>query len=115
MNTPVLLGKVRIALWLGLALASTPLRAADTEFTLRLKNHRFEPAELRVGAHTRIKLLVQNQDATPEEFESHALNREKLIPAGSTATIYIGPLKPGRYEFFGEFHPASAQGAIVAE
>ena len=50
-------------------------------------------------AGQRIKLVVHNQDATPEEFESHSLNREKVIPGGAKATIYIGPLKPGRYTF----------------
>ena len=82
---------------------------------LVIRNHRFEPAELKVQAGQRIKLVVHNQDGTPEEFESHALNREKVIPGGAKATIYIGPLKPGRYPFFGEFNEATAQGAVVAE
>lgn len=89
--------------------------AAEPEFLLQIKAHRFEPADLRVPANARIKLVVHNTDASAEEFESHALNREKLVPAGGQTTIYIGPLKPGRYEFFGEFNPASARGAIVAE
>ena len=61
-----------------------------------IKNHRFEPALLKVPAGQRVKLVVHNQDATPEEFESHGLNREKVVPGGAKATIYIGPLKPGR-------------------
>ena len=73
------------------------------------------PAELEVPAGQKIKLLVDNQDPTPEEFESHSLNREKVIPGNSKATIFIGPLKPGSYEFFGEFHQATAQGRIVAK
>ena len=71
-------------------------------------------AEIKVPANQRIKLSVHNQDGTPEEFESHALNREKVIAGNSKATIYIGPLEPGRYTFFGEFNEATAQGAIVA-
>ena len=66
-------------------------------------------------AGKRVKLTVHNQDATPEEFESHSLNREKLIPGGAKATIYIGPLKPGRYDFVGEFNEATAKGVVVAE
>jgi plastocyanin len=89
--------------------------AAEPEALLVIKNHRFEPAELKVPAGQRIKLIVHNQDATPEEFESHSLNREKVIPGGAKATIYIGPLKPGRYTFFGEYNEATAQGAVVAE
>lgn len=100
---------------LAAGLASAVALAAEGDYLLLIKNHRFEPAELRVPANTRIKLTVHNQDGAPEEFESHPLNREKLIPAGARTAIYIGPLKPGRYSFFGEFNPATAQGVIVAE
>jgi heme/copper-type cytochrome/quinol oxidase subunit 2 len=94
----------------------TPLaQAADNEVPLIIKNHLFSPAEIKVPANQRIKLQVHNQDSTPEEFESHSLNREKLIPAGVKAVIYIGPLKPGRYDFFGEFNPTTAKGVVVAE
>jgi hypothetical protein len=98
------------------ALLGTPcVVAAEAEYVLVIKNHRFEPAELKVPAGERVKLVVHNQDATPEEFESHSLNREKLVPAGVKASIYIGPLKPGRYSFFGEYNEATAKGAVVAE
>ena len=29
--------------------------------------------------------------------------------------IYIGPLKPGRYEFFGDFNPTTARGHIIVK
>ncbi|HUR89086.1 MAG TPA: cupredoxin domain-containing protein [Ramlibacter sp.] len=90
-------------------------QAADPEVTLVIKNHRFEPAELKVKAGEKIKLVVHNQDSTPEEFESHSLNREKVIPGGQKATIFIGPLKPGRYTFFGEYNEKTAQGVVIAE
>ena len=89
--------------------------AAEPELLLVIKNHRFEPSELKVPAGKRIKLIVHNQDSTPEEFESHSLNREKIIPGGAKASIFIGPLKPGRYTFFGEYNEATAKGAVVAE
>ena len=89
--------------------------AADQELLLVIKNHRFEPTELKVPAGQRIKLTVHNQDSTPEEFESHKLNREKVIPGGAKAVIFIGPLKPGRYEFVGEYNEATAKGVVVAE
>jgi plastocyanin len=89
--------------------------AADPEASLVIRNHRFEPAELKVPAGKRIKLVVRNLDGTPEEFESHDLNREKIIPAGAQATLYVGPLDPGRYAFFGEFHEATAKGRLIAE
>lgn len=89
--------------------------AAEPEALLVIKDHRFQPAELKVPANQRIKLVVHNQDSTPEEFESHTLNREKVVPGGAKATIYVGPLKPGRYEFYGEYNEKTAQGVLVAE
>lgn len=105
----------RLLAALSLSLFATLAAAAGPEMQLVIKNHRFEPAELKVPAGQRIKLVVHNQDATPEEFESHSLNREKVIPAGAKAAIFIGPLKPGRYDFFGEYNEATAKGAVVAE
>lgn len=99
-----------------LLLASPLLRAADPlELRLLIKAHRFEPAELRVPAGTKVKLLVENQDATPEEFESYELNREKIVSGNGRITVWIGPLKPGRYPFFGEFNADTAQGVVIAE
>ena len=88
---------------------------AQETYTIVIKDHRMSPTELVVPAGKKIKLLVDNQDPTPEEFESHSLNREKIIPGNSKATIFIGPLKPGSYEIFGEFHQDTAQGRIVAK
>ena len=97
------------------SILASPAQAADPEVLLVIKNHRFVTAELKVPANQRIKLVVHNQDPTPEEFESHSLNREKIIPGGAKATIYIGPLKPGRYPFVGEYNDATAKGTVVAE
>lgn len=92
-----------------------PLAAFASDYTLVINNHRFEPAELTVPAGEKIKLLIENRDATPEEFESHTLNREKVIAGKGKTTIYIGPLDAGRYPFVGEFHEATAQGVIIAK
>lgn len=89
--------------------------AADDSYTLTIKDHRFEPAQLDVPAGKKLKLLVQNLDPTPEEFESHDLKREKIIPGKGQALISIGPLKPGTYKFVGEYHESTAQGRIVAK
>jgi len=80
-----------------------------------IKDHYFVPSEIRVPAGQKIKLIVENQDATPEEFESHELNREKIIAPKSKVSIYIGPLKAGKYPFFGEFNQATARGLVIAE
>ena len=89
--------------------------AEDDVYSLVIKDHRFQPAEISVPSGKKIKLLVENQDATPEEFESHSLNREKIIAGKSKATIFIGPLSPGRYTFEGEFNAKTAQGVIIAQ
>jgi plastocyanin len=89
--------------------------AADLEYTLAIRDHRFEPAEIRIPAGKKIKLLVDNQDATAEEFESHELNREKVVPGKSKLPVFIGPLTPGRYPFYGDFHQQTATGVIIAE
>lgn len=89
--------------------------AADAEFSIVIKNHRFEPAEITVPAGRKVKLLIENKDSTPEEFDSHALNREKVIMGNGNAVVYIGPLTPGRYPFVGEFNEATAQGVVVAQ
>jgi plastocyanin len=96
-------------------LCVTAVMAADGEYALTIQDHRFQPAELMIPAGKKIKLSVENRDATPEEFESHDLNREKIIAGKSTATIFVGPLEPGRYRFFGEYNEKTAQGVIVAQ
>ena len=95
--------------------AAAPVLAADDEIRLVIQDHRFQPTEVVVPAGKKVKLVVENRDATPEEFESKLLNREKIIAGKSTATIMIGPLKPGRYPFVGEYNEKTAQGVIVAK
>ena len=90
-------------------------QATDDVYAIQIKDHRFIPEKLEIPAGKKIKLLVENTDATPEEFESHALNREKVIAGNSKTTIYIGPLADGSYAYYGEFNEATAQGTIVAK
>ncbi|MFO1394951.1 MAG: cupredoxin domain-containing protein [Steroidobacteraceae bacterium] len=95
-------------------LGAAAARAADPpEYRLVIRDHVFAPAELVVPAGQKIRLVVENQDPTPEEFESYSLNREKIVPANGGITLYVGPLEPGRYEFFGEFNMATARGWLV--
>ena len=94
---------------------ATSAMAQDAPYTLILKDHKFQPTEIEIPADKKITLIIKNQDPTPEEFESIELRREKVVPGGEQITVYIGPLKPGRYEFFGDFNPATARGHIVAK
>jgi plastocyanin len=80
-----------------------------------IKDHRFQPAEIRVRANTPVTLVVRNLDPTPEEFESKTLRVEKIVAGKSEITIRLRPLAPGRYRFYGDFNEATAEGAIVAE
>ncbi|MDZ4785502.1 MAG: cupredoxin domain-containing protein [bacterium] len=104
--------------FLGLALAVfgfVPLiRAEDPNFTISIKDHIFTPNRLEVPANVRFKLIVINHDTTPEEFESYDLNREKIVVGGGQISLFIGPLEPGEYHYFGEFNPNLAKGIIAA-
>lgn len=89
--------------------------AATPVFEIEIRNHLFQPDTLTIPANTKVKLIVYNRDPTPEEFESFELNREKVIIGGGKAIIFIGPLAPGEYPFFGEFNPQTAIGTIVVK
>ncbi len=89
--------------------------ADDPTFEITIKDHKFTPSEISVPSNTKIKLVVKNDDATPEEFESKKLNREKVIPGKTQATIFVGPLKPGEYPFVGEYHEKTATGKLIAK
>jgi hypothetical protein len=37
-----------------------------------------------------------------------------VIPPGGTVSLFIGPLNPGRYEFFDDFNPKN-RGVVVVK
>ncbi len=84
-------------------------------FEIEIRDHLFYPSELTIPSGLKVKLIIYNRDASPEEFESFELNREKVIMGKSQGIVFIGPLKPGEYSFFGEFNPRTAQGKIIAD
>jgi hypothetical protein len=105
-----------LVLGLSCAVAAAPLQAGDLpSFNLTIKDGRYTPELVEIPANQKVKLVVKNEGPGPEEFESSDLNREKVIHAGKTAEITIGPLKAGTYKFIGEFHPETAKGQIVAK
>jgi hypothetical protein len=97
------------------ALAATSLLAATPVVEIEIRDHLFFPPEIEIPADTKVKLIVKNLDPTPEEFESYELNREKVISGNSQTVIFIGPLPPGEYPFFGEFNPKTAQGKVLVK
>ena len=95
--------------------ANAAFAAGEPEFGLTLENHKFTPARLEVPAGKKVKLLVENKDATPAEFESETLKVEKVIAGKSKATVFVGPLKAGEYKFVDEYHEKTATGVLVAK
>ncbi len=91
---------------------AAPALAADP-ITLTLKNNRFAPNAVTVPAGERLQIVVKNEDSTPAEFESHDLRVEKIVTPGGKITVTVGPLKPGTYKFFDEYHPDTAQGTLT--
>lgn len=87
---------------------------AQTEFVIEIKENKFVPEVLEVPAGKDLKLIVRNTDKTIEEFESFDLRKEKLVKGGKEIVLNIAALRPGEYKFFGEFHPKTAQGKLVA-
>lgn len=112
-RTPWLIGLLTLAV----TLATTLAYAADppAELTLILDQHRFSPSEIQAPANTPFVLVITNKDTEDEEFEIAVLRIDKVIPAGKTVSVKIPALKPGTYEFIGEFHDKTAKGRILAK
>ena len=109
-------GFVSISAVLGCILCMIGTVQAETPvYEITIRDHLFYPSQLELPADTKVKLVIINQDPTPEEFESYELNREKVIMGDSRGIIFIGPLPEGIYPFFGEFNPSTAQGRIKVE
>ena len=89
--------------------------ASQDSYTIVIKDHHFDPSQLTIPAGQKIKLTIDNQDPTAEEIESYALNREKVVAGSKQIIIYLGPLRPGSYKYFGDANPKTAQGIIVAQ
>jgi plastocyanin len=91
------------------------IRSEDLIFEINIKDHHFLPESITIPEGVKVTLIVNNQDSTIEEFESFELRKEKIIPSKGSRKITIGPLKPGVYSFFGEFHPKTAQGKLIVK
>ena len=97
-----------------LLICAVPAFAEDAKVTIAIRDHQFVPQEVSVPAKVKVELILRNEQTTPAEFESTSLHREKVVPPGAAASVFVGPLNPGRYEFFDDFHPAT-RGVIVAQ
>src|SRR5713101_7833571 len=95
-------------------LVAVSVPAAAEPIAIALRDNQFVPAEVLVPAGIKVELVIRNEQTTPAEFESTSLHREKVVAPGAAASVFVGPLKPGRYEFFDDFHPAT-RGVIVVQ
>jgi plastocyanin len=93
---------------------AAPALAQQPNVSITIRDNGFAPAEIEVPAGTKIELSIKNEQQRAAEFESKTLRREKVIPPGATGTVYVGPLQPGRYEFFDDFQPNN-RGFLVAK
>lgn len=103
----------RCAFVASLLLAAGPVLAAEPQSSqLRIRDQQFLPGQLNIPAGVKVELVVVNEDALPAEFESYDLSREVVVPGHSQVKIFIGPLDPGKYRFFNDFHQ-QAEGWII--
>jgi len=105
----------RLAAALVASLSLSVFAAGEPELSLVIENNKFTPDRLEIPANKKVKINIENKDSAAEEFESHDLKIEKVIPAKSKGVVWVGPLKPGEYKFVGEFHEKTAKGVIVAK
>jgi hypothetical protein len=96
-----------------LTLGTAVFAAGPPVYQLTITDQSFMPATLDIPVGTRVELRVRNSRSLPSEFESFELNREKVVPPGSTVTVWIGPLPAGRYKAFDDFHPGPICWVIV--
>lgn len=104
--------RVWLAAWLVLVLGAIAL-ADDPSFSIVLKNNQFVPSEVQIPAGVKVKLVVRNDNPVASEFESTQFHREKVVQAGQEITVFVGPLDPGSYEFFDDFHPETRGHLVV--
>ena len=108
------MGRARIALFAFVTLFATTANSAETGQVLVIRANQFQPAQIDVPQGVKVKLTIRNEALLPAEFESYDLSREIVVAPGGQATLFIGPLKPGRYEFFNDFD-RSMKGVVVAK
>lgn len=100
---------------LALLLLALPVAAqADQLVTLVIQNHTFSPSTFEVPAGERFRIQLTSHDESVDEFESYDMKFEKTIVPGNTITVFAGPLHPGTYTFFDDYHPDQAKGTVTA-
>jgi len=104
-----------VSAWLIFGLMPVSVAADILVYSMTTKDGHFTPDTIEVPAGQKFKLVMKNDGASTEEFESSDLHREKVVMPGKSVEILLGPLKAGTYGFYGEFHPDTAKGKLVAK
>lgn len=86
---------------------------AEENYVITEKDKKFFPKELVIPAGQKVKITIKNLDSTPAEFESTALNREKIVGGNSEIIIFIGPMDAGIYSYTDDFHQTSTATIIA--
>ena len=96
-----------------LSATAAQAQSAPTTVSLVLKDHKFTPSIVTVPAGKPIRIELNNQDGTADEFDSADLKAEKEFGPHSKVVIQIAPQQPGTYNFMGELHSKTATGQVV--
>jgi plastocyanin len=96
------------------SLATVAIADDATTLEVSIKDHKFEPAEVKAAAGSAIVFKVKNLDAAPIEFESEPLQFETVVKPNAEMLIKVKPQKPGRYVFFDDLHQ-DTKGTLVVE
>lgn len=96
-----------------LLICTVPAFAEEPTIAITLRDHQFVPAEVPIPSGVKVQLMIRNEQAIPAEFESTSLHREKIVAAGGGVSVFVGPLDPGRYEFFDDFNQATRGFLVV--
>jgi hypothetical protein len=87
----------------------------DPVFTIEFHDGKVAPVRIEVPANRRFKIELRNSGATPAEFESNELHKEKVLAPGTTSVLVFRTLDPGEYPFFDDFHPDAPKAVLVAK
>jgi plastocyanin len=97
-----------------LSLGTMAIADDGTTIEVSVKDHKFEPAEVKAAAGTAIVFKVKNLDAAPVEFESEPLQFEMVVKPNAEIVVKVKPQKAGRYVFFDDLHQ-DTKGTLVVE
>jgi Cupredoxin-like domain len=100
---------------LGLVFAADARAEDDPVFRIEFHDGTVTPLRIQVPANRRFKIELRNSGATPAEFESNELRKEKVLAPDSTSVLVFRTLDPGEYPFFDDFHPDAPKAVLVAK